>query len=212
MISALERFELVMQLRKRGVRDTRVLRAVECTPRDLFVDPAFMDRAHLDLSLPIDCGQTISSPFLVAYMTEKLAPMEDNKILEIGTGSGYQTTVLAQLCRHVYTIERHPTLQRLAVQRFTKLGLENVTAVAGDGWLGWPGGGEFDRVIVNASTRELPRHLLDILTPGGRMIVPIGLTSENQFIVEATKDDFGPRARKLAPSRFAPLARGKMGA
>jgi protein-L-isoaspartate(D-aspartate) O-methyltransferase len=210
MISALDRFELIMRLRKRGVRDTRVLRAVECTPRELFVNPAFIDQAHLDLSLPIDCGQTISSPFLVAYMTEKLAPAEDSRILEIGTGSGYQTAVLAQLCRHVYTIERYAALHRLAVQRFAKLGLENVTSVVGDGWLGWPGGGEFDRIIVNAATRETPRHLLDILTPEGRMIVPVGLTPDSQGIVEATKDDFGPCARKLAPSRFAPLARGQM--
>lgn len=212
MISALERFELIMQLRRRGVRDTRVLRAVECTPRDLFVNPAFTDQAHLDLSLPIECGQTISSPFLVAYMVEKLAPAEDSRILEIGTGSGYQTAVLSQLCRHVYTIERHPTLQRLAAQRFGKLKLDNVTSTAGDGWLGWPGGGEFDGVIVNAATSDLPRHLLDILTPGGRMIIPVGATPEQQKIVEATKDDFGPRARRHAPSRFAPLTRGWSGA
>jgi protein-L-isoaspartate(D-aspartate) O-methyltransferase len=209
MIGALERFELIMQLRKQGIRDTRVLRAVECTPRELFVDPAFIDQAHLDLSLPIECGQTISSPFLVAYMTEKLAPLEGGHILEIGTGSGYQTTVLSQLCQQVYTIERHAALQRLAQQRFTKLGLENVTSVAGDGWLGWPGGGEFDGVIVTAAAPEVPRHLLDILKPGGRMVIPVGATRDSQRIVEAFKDEHGPRARNLASSRFAPLVRGR---
>jgi protein-L-isoaspartate(D-aspartate) O-methyltransferase len=210
MIQALERFELIMQLRKRGVRDTRILRAVECTPRELFVDQAFIDQANLDLSLPIECGQTISSPFLVAFMTEKLAPTEDSKVLEIGTGSGYQTAVLSQLCRHVHTIERQSALQRLAQQRFNRLGLKNVTSIAGDGWLGWPGGGEFDRIIVTAATPDLPRHLLDALTPGGRIIVPVGVSPENQNIVEATKDTFGPRARKLASSRFAPLVRGRI--
>lgn len=210
MIGALERFELIMQLRKRGVKDTRVLRAVECTPREMFVDPAFIDQAHLDLSLPIECGQTISSPFLVAFMTEKLAPTEDSKVLEIGTGSGYQTAVLSQLCRHVYTIERQSALQRLAQQQFNRLGLKNVTSIAGDGWLGWPGGAEFDRIILTAAAPDLPRHLLDALTPAGKMIAPVGASPENQHIVEATKDSFGPRARKLAPSRFAPLVRGRI--
>lgn len=210
MMEALERFELIMRLRRRGVRDTRVLRAVEGTPRELFVDQAFIDQAWLDMALPIGFGQTIGSPFMVAYMTEKLAPTEASVALEIGTGSGYQTAVIARLCRHVHTIERHPILAHLARQRFAELGLDNVTAIAGDGWLGWPGGGEFDRIIVNAAAPALPRHLIDILRPGGRLIAPVGADPDAQRVVEAVREEGGVRVRKLAPSRFALIVRGRV--
>ena len=166
MASEPDQIGLIMQLRRRGIRDTNVLRAIERVPRELFVDPAFADHAYQDIALPIDCGQTISQPFVVAFMTEKLELDESHKVLEIGTGSGYQAAVLSHLCRRVYTIERYRELQKAAERRFAELGITNVTTIIGDGWLGWPPQAPFDRIIVTAAAPEAPPKLVEQLKIG----------------------------------------------
>ncbi|MFZ1071288.1 MAG: protein-L-isoaspartate(D-aspartate) O-methyltransferase, partial [Methyloceanibacter sp.] len=173
MASEPDQIGLIMQLRRRGIRDTRVLRAIERVPRELFVDPAFADHAYQDIALPIDCGQTISQPYVVAFMTEKLDLDDSHNVLEIGTGSGYQAAVLSHLCRHVFTVERWRELQKAADRRFAKLGIGNVTTIIGDGWIGWPPQAPYDRIIVTAAAPEPPQALIDQLKPGGRMIIPL---------------------------------------
>ena len=174
MASAQDQIGLIMQLRRRGIRDNAVLRAIERVPRELFVDEAFADHAYQDIALPIDCGQTISQPYVVAFMTEQLELDERHKVLEIGTGSGYQAAVLSHLCRRVYTVERWRELQKAAERRFARLGITNVTTIIGDGWLGWPPQAPFDRIIVTAAADEPPPALIDQLKLGGRMIIPLG--------------------------------------
>ena len=144
MASAQDQIGLIMQLRRRGIRDPKVLRAIERVPRELFVDEAFAGHAYQDIALPIECGQTISQPFVVAFMTEKLELDARHKVLEIGTGSGYQAAVLSYLCRRVYTVERWRELQKAAEQRLADLHITNVTTIIGDGWLGWPPQAPFD--------------------------------------------------------------------
>ena len=156
MASAQDQIGLIMQLRRRGIRDNKVLRAIERVPRDLFVDEAFADHAYQDIALPIECGQTISQPYVVAFMTEHLELDERHKVLEIGTGSGYQAAVLSHLCRRVYTVERWRELQKAAERRLAKLGITNITTIIGDGWLGWPPQAPFDRIIVTAAA-DRPR-------------------------------------------------------
>ncbi|RME95029.1 MAG: protein-L-isoaspartate(D-aspartate) O-methyltransferase [Alphaproteobacteria bacterium] len=210
MSSSLQRIELIMQLRKRGISDTRVLRAMELVPRELFVDPAFVEQAYDDCALPIACGQTISQPYIVAYMTERLAPAPTDVVLEIGTGSGYQTAVLSHLCAHVYTIERYRELQKSADRKFRELGIMNVTTIIGDGWLGWPPKAPYERIIVTAAAEEAPAQLLDQLAEGGRMVLPLGATRETQFLVQIDKTEEGLASEKLLPVRFVPLVKGRV--
>lgn len=210
MPGSMQRIGLIMQLRKRGISDTRVLRAMELVPREQFVDPAFFDQAYDDNALPIDCGQTISQPYVVAHMTEKLALESTHKVLEVGTGSGYQAAVLSHLCKHVYTIERYRELQNSADRRFRLLGITNVTTIIGDGWLGWPPKAPYDRIIVTAAAPEAPEALIEQLAPGGRMIIPLGQTRETQFITQIDKQDDGIEARELLPVRFVPLVKGRV--
>src|SRR6476619_1057599 len=187
MASAQDQIGLIMQLRRRGIRDNKVLRAIERVPRDLFVDEAFADHAYQDIALPIECGQTISQPYVVAFMTEHLELDERHKVLEIGTGSGYQAAVLSHLCRRVYTVERWRELQKAADRRLAKLGITNVTTIIGDGWLGWPPQAPFDRIIVTAAAPEPPQALVDQLKLGGRMILPIGESRDTQQLVQIDK-------------------------
>jgi protein-L-isoaspartate(D-aspartate) O-methyltransferase len=200
MASEPDQIGLIMQLRRRGIRDTRVLRAIERVPRELFVDPAFADHAYQDIALPIDCGQTISQPYVVAFMTEKLDLDESHKVLEIGTGSGYQAAVLSHLCGHVFTVERWRELQKAS----------NVTTIIGDGWIGWPPQAPYDRIIVTAAAPEPPRALIDQLKPGGRMIIPLGSTRDTQSLVEIDKTDTGITKKPLLPVRFVPLLHGRV--
>ena len=209
-MSAQDQINLIMQLRRRGIRTTRVLRAIELVPRDLFVDPAFAEHAYQDIALPIECGQTISQPYVVAYMTEKLEVEDRHKVLEIGTGSGYQAAVLSHLCRRLYTIERWRELQKAAERRFTKLGLTNITSIIGDGWLGWPPQAPFDRIIVTAAAADPPRALLDQLKVGGRMIIPLGESRDSQSLVQIDKTDAGIEETALLPVRFVPLVHGRV--
>jgi len=210
MASEPDQIGLIMQLRRRGIRDTRVLRAIERVPRELFVDPAFADHAYQDIALPIECGQTISQPYVVAFMTEKLELADSNKVLEIGTGSGYQAAVLSHLCRHVYTVERWRELQKAADRRVAKLGITNIATIIGDGWIGWPPQAPFDRIIVTAAAPEAPRALVDQLKPRGRMIIPLGQSRDTQSLVQIDKTEIGITAKPLLPVRFVPLLHGRV--
>jgi protein-L-isoaspartate(D-aspartate) O-methyltransferase len=211
MASAQDQIGLIMQLRRRGIRDNAVLRAIERVSRELFVDEAFADHAYQDIALPIDCGQTISQPYVVALMTEKLELDGRHKVLEIGTGSGYQAAVLSHLCRRVYTVERWRELQKAAERRFARLGITNVTTIIGDGWLGWPPQAPFDRIIVTAAATEPPPALLEQLKLGGRMIIPLGETRDTQMLVAIDKTDAGASQTELLPVRFVPLVHGRAG-
>ncbi len=210
MASAQDQIGLIMQLRRRGIRDTRVLRAIERVPREQFVDEAFADHAYQDIALPIECGQTISQPFVVAFMTEKLELEPRHKVLEVGTGSGYQAAVLSYLCRRVYTVERWRELQKAAEQRLAQLKINNVTTIIGDGWLGWPPQAPFDRIIVTAAALDAPAALLDQLKEGGRMIIPLGETRDAQSLVQIDKTEEGLVETPLLPVRFVPLVHGRV--
>ncbi len=210
MASAPDQIGLIMQLRRRGIRDTGVLRAIERVPRDLFVDPAFAGHAYQDIALPIECGQTISQPYVVAFMTEKLELDRTHKVLEIGTGSGYQAAVLSHLCRRVYSVERWRELQKSADRRLAELGITNVTAIIGDGWLGWPPQAPFDRIIVTAAAAEAPKALVEQLKTGGRMIIPLGEDRDRQSLVLIEKNDDGLTKSSVLPVRFVPLMRGRV--
>jgi protein-L-isoaspartate(D-aspartate) O-methyltransferase len=210
MASAQDQVSLIMHLRRRGIRDTKVLRAIERVPRELFVDEAFAGHAYQDIALPIECGQTISQPFVVAYMTEKLELDPRHKVLEIGTGSGYQAAVLSYLCRRVYTVERWRELQKGAEQRLAQLKIANVTTIIGDGWLGWPPQAPFDRIIVTAAALDAPAALLDQLKEGGRMIIPLGETRDAQSLVQIDKTEEGLVETPLLPVRFVPLVHGRV--
>jgi protein-L-isoaspartate(D-aspartate) O-methyltransferase len=210
MASAQDQIGLIMQLRRRGIRDTNVLRAIERVPRELFVDPAFADHAYQDIALPIECGQTISQPYVVAYMTEQLGLDPRHKVLEVGTGSGYQAAVLSHLCRRLYTVERWRELQKAAERRFGELNITNITTIIGDGWLGWPPQAPFDRIIVTAAAREAPGKLVEQLKVGGRMIIPLGESRDAQQLVAIDKTDAGITEKPLLPVRFVPLVQGRV--
>ncbi len=207
MTDALTRMELVLHLRRRGITDVRVLNAFEQVPREMFVPADFADDAYGDTALPIACGQTISQPFIVAYMTEKLGPDPLRAVLEIGTGSGYQTAILAHVFREVFTLEYHEPLLRAAESRFRALGLSNITGMVGDGWQGWPDGGECERIIVTAAAPEVPAPLLAQLAEGGRMIIPLQ-DDDGQALTEVVKSAGQPCLKRLLPVQFVPLVRG----
>lgn len=202
------RIQLLMNLRNQGIRDTRVLEAIEKIARGRFVPQAFADQAHADQSLPIACGQTISQPFVVAFMTEKLKLTDRMKVLEIGTGSGYQTAILAYLARRVYTIERYRALLRDAEKRFEELKLNNVVAMVGDGSKGWPAQAPFDRIIVTAAARGMPQELVDQLKIGGIMVLPVEVAPGEQELQRITRTDDGITRESLLPVRFVPLIEG----
>ena len=204
------KIELVMSLRRQGIRDKRVLNALERIPRELFINASFRKQAYEDHALPIECGQTISQPFVVAYMTEQLQVTDRMKVLEVGTGSGYQAAVLSKLCRRVYTIERYRTLLRDAVKRFDDLRLHNVTTKVGDGAEGWTEQAPFDRIIVTAASPSLPQKLVEQLKPGGIMIVPVGIAGgrAEQHLVRIERTEEGIKREELMPVRFVPLVKG----
>lgn len=196
-----------MDLRTKGITDTDVLSAIEKVPRDYFIPEISRDQAWEDIALPIGRGQTISQPFVVAAMTAALKLSDRDRVLEIGTGCGYQTAILARLCRRVYTIERHKPLAETAEQRFEALKIRNVTALAADGMQGWPHSKEpFDKIIVTAAAREKPpRALINQLKIGGLMVIPTG-QSGNQTLKLIKKETADTLAVKdLMPVRFVPL-------
>ncbi|HWJ17737.1 MAG TPA: protein-L-isoaspartate(D-aspartate) O-methyltransferase [Geobacterales bacterium] len=196
---------LLYSLQHNGIGDPRVLSAIARIPRELFIsEDALKAQAYTDQALPIECDQTISQPYIVAYMSERLNVAADQDVLEIGTGSGYQTAILSQLARHVYTMERHRELHELAVQRFERLGMHNITAIVGDGTEGWPDKGLFDRIIVTAGTRQVPDALLDQLSPCGSMLLPLG-PRYDQRITLITRMNEHLEYQTLIPVQFVPL-------
>lgn len=200
--------QLVMSLREQGVTDTRVLEAIEKTPRDLFVPQSFADQSWADRALPISCGQTISQPTIVGIMTDRLELGPRQKVLEIGTGSGYQTAILARLCRRVYTIERYRSLLEEAELRFRRLGISNITSMVGDGHKGWPAQAPFERIIVTAAPKEPPPALLEQLAVGGIMVIPLDAGRGGQELVRITRTAEGFEREHLLDVRFVPLVEG----
>lgn len=199
------RERLLEELERKGISDPAVLRAMANTPREMFISQDHLKSlSYDDAPLPIECEQTISQPFVVAYMTERMRILPEHDVLEIGTGSGYQTAILAQLARHVYTIERHPALHGLAVERFRQMNIGNITAIAGDGTRGWPHPRLFDRILVAAAARRVPRSLLDQLTPSGAIIIPLGRRC-SQWLTLIVRIDGRDEVQRLLPVRFVPL-------
>jgi protein-L-isoaspartate(D-aspartate) O-methyltransferase len=201
------KIRLIMSLREKGILDTRVLAAMERVPREHFVATAFKDRAYEDQALPIGLGQTISQPFIVAYMTEALEINDKHKVLEIGTGCGYQAAVLSKICRRVYTVERHRPLLHLAEQNFNALKIRNVTAIVGDGMKGWVEQSPFDRIIVTASSEhDAPAELLAQLSINGVLVIPIGAQGQTQILRKYIRQSDDVYAKRdLCEVRFVPL-------
>ena len=206
-----KRIRLIMHLRNSGITDTRVLGAIERVPRDIFVPDHARDQAWEDMALPIGLGQTISQPFVVAKMTEALKISDLDKVLEIGTGCGYQCAILARLARRVYTIERHKHLLKDAEKRFEVLRLRNITAIAADGMKGWPVINgiipePFDKIIVTAAARgKPPEALLEQLKVGGLMIIPIGEPGEQMLKLYKRESPESYSVKDILPVRFVPL-------
>jgi protein-L-isoaspartate(D-aspartate) O-methyltransferase len=197
---------MIAMLRKAGVNDDAVLHAMSLVPREVFVAPTLATQAYDDACLPIGEQQTISMPSVVATMTAALGLTGREKVLEIGTGCGYQTAVLSKLCRRVYTIERHEPLSRVAVPRLHNMGVTNFTPMVGDGTLGWPEQAPFDAIIVTAAGPQVPVALVDQLKPGGVMVIPVGPQETQQKLVRVVKDDQGQvRQEILGPVAFVPL-------
>lgn len=200
---------LLMELRGQGITDTRVLAAIEKVPRDRFVAQPFLDQAYENHALPIACGQTVSQPYIVALMTQALEVGERMKVLEIGTGSGYQAAVLSRLCRRLYTIERHKPLLVEAEKRFRELRIHNITAKLGDGGLGWPEQAPFERIMVTAAAHDIPPKLVEQLQVGGIMVLPVGdVGSGAQDLVRVVKLEHGIDIQHLEPVRFVPMVEG----
>ena len=205
-----ERMEFQLALRRRGISNQAVLRAMDEVPREYFVAADLTDSAYADQALPIACGQTISQPFVVAYMTEQLEVEPQHRILEIGTGSGYQAAILARLTREVVSVERYRTLADAARERIKTLGYANVTIRVGDGMAGAPDLAPYDRIMVTAAAEEVPEALTTQLAEGGKMVVPVGPRRETQYIVKLTKLAGGELTREtLIAVRFVPLLPGQ---
>ncbi|MEO0914402.1 MAG: protein-L-isoaspartate(D-aspartate) O-methyltransferase [Pseudomonadota bacterium] len=200
--------ELIMALRMAGVRDTEVLKAIEQTPRGAFLSGIFRDRAYENVPLPISCGQTISQPTVVGMMTQALELNRRCKVLEIGTGSGYQAAILARLVRRVYTTERHRPLARAARDVLATLDLTNVTVIAADGTLGLPDQAPFDRILITAAAEDPPAGLLAQLRPGGIMVLPVGQSDTVQTLLKVVKQNQGYDYQTLGDVRFVPLLEG----
>ncbi|HEV2161057.1 MAG TPA: protein-L-isoaspartate(D-aspartate) O-methyltransferase [Stellaceae bacterium] len=199
---------LIMELRAEGIADQRVLNAVERTPRELFVPATFREQAYENVALPIGHGQTISQPYVVALMTQVLELTDRHKVLEVGTGSGYQAAVLARLCRRVLTIERHRALLKEAEARFAKLRLHNVTTRFGDGTKGWPEHETFDRIMVTAAAPEIPDNLLEHLAEGGILVAPVGPARREQKLLRVRRKNGDLAVEDLGGVRFVPLVAG----
>ena len=203
------RMQFLLGLRKRGISDAAVLRAMDEVPREHFVDRPFLDNAYADQALPIACGQTISQPYVVAYMTEHLRVQGDQRVLEIGTGSGYQTAVLSRLAREVISVERYRTLAETARKRLASLGYDNVDVRLGDGLVGVPERAPYDRIIITAAAETIPDALVAELADGGVMLLPLGPHAGPQHLVKLTKDAAGIVQEELIGVRFVPLLPGK---
>ena len=195
------------QIQDRGVINTAVLDAMRKVPRHLFTPKEYQDQAYNDYPLPIGYGQTISQPFIVAYMTEALKPGKKMKALEIGTGSGYQAAVLAEIVDKVFTIEIVPELSAESAERLKKMGYENITCRSGDGHQGWPEQAPFDIIIVTAAAEKIPQPLIDQLAENGRLIIPIGAPAAVQELILISKKNGKTIEKRLTYVRFVPFRR-----
>jgi protein-L-isoaspartate(D-aspartate) O-methyltransferase len=205
MTSQRTRERLIQRLYEEGLSNAKVLEVIRRTPRHLFVDEALAHRAYEDTALPIGHNQTISQPYMVARMSELLL----DKVLEIGTGSGYQTAVLSQLVERVFSVERIKVLQDRAKERLVELNLRNVVFRWGDGWEGWPALAPYNGIIVTAVATDVPQALLDQLAPGGRMVIPVG-SGEVQQLLLIIREEHGFSRRVLEAVRFVPLLNGPL--
>lgn len=208
MNDAERKMQFLFTLRSHGVTDKRVLEAMERIDRRAFVRGLFADRAYDDTPLPITCGQTISQPSVVGLMTQALNVQPRDKVLEVGTGSGYQAAVLSQLARRVYTVDRHRRLVAEAREVFAALGLTNITALTADGSRGLPEQAPFDRILVTAAAEDPPGPLLAELRTGGIMVVPVGQSDAVQRLIKVTRTETGYDYDELRPVRFVPLIEG----
>jgi len=203
-----EKMMFQLSLRRRGISDQAVLRTMEEVPREAFVEKGDLAYAYRDSALGIECGQTISQPFVVAYMTEQLGVQRSHRVLEIGTGSGYQAAILSKICREVVSIERYRTLADSARKRLAKLGYNNVEVILGDGYDIPENLGSFDRIIVTAAMENIPEKLLGRLEPGGVLIAPVGPHHGIQTLVRAVKTEAGFDRKELVDVRFVPALPG----
>src|SRR3982074_3728457 len=203
-----EKMMFQLSLRRRGISDQTILRAMEEVPREGFVTPADRSHAYRDSALGIACGQTISQPFVVAYMTEQLQLQKHHRVLEIGAGSGYQAAILSRLCRQVLTIERYRTLADSARARLRKLGCDNVEVLLGDGFDIPAEAGTFDRIIVTAAMERIPEALTQRLEPGGILIAPVGPHQSTQTLIRLTRTEAGFERKELVDVRFVPALPG----
>ncbi len=208
MTTEARKIRLIMQLRRAGIADTNVLSAIERIPREAFVPESFQHQSYDDMTLPIGRGQTLSAPGVVALMTQALETDRRIKVLEIGTGTGYQAAILSRLCRRLYTVERHRELLGEAENRFRELRLHNITARVGDGSRGWPEQAPFARIIVTAAAETVPATLVEQLAPGGIMVVPVGRQGGDQALLRLTREAEGIREEVLDSVRFVPLLPG----
>ncbi len=199
---------LILTLRARGITDRRVLKAFEAVPRHIFVPAEYSDLADKDRALPIECGQTISAPSVVGLMTQALDVGDRHHVLEIGTGSGYQTAILAHLARRVTTIDRYRTLVQAAEKRWQALKISNISAIVGDGTLGWQAQAPFDRILVTAAAPAAPANLVAQLVDGGILIAPIGAPEEVQRLTQFIKNGETVETRDLGAVRFVPIVAG----
>ncbi|MAL98905.1 protein-L-isoaspartate(D-aspartate) O-methyltransferase [Hydrocarboniclastica marina] len=206
MTSRRTRMRLIQRLQEAGIRDTKVLDAILKTPRHIFLDEALSHRAYEDSSLPIGHGQTLSQPYIVARMTEILMQSKPSRVLELGTGSGYQTAILAQLVEQVFSVERIAPLQAKARERLRQLSLHNVSLRLAGRTMGWPEAGPYDAILVTAAPARIPDELPLQLAEGGTMIIPVGESSQMLTRVVRRGDDFVTTV--LEPVRFVPLLEG----
>ncbi len=204
-----KKFDLLMELKKNGIIDKSVLNIIESVDRSFFVDENLKQKSNLNIALPIDCGQTISQPLVVAHMTQSLELNKHLRVLEIGTGSGYQSYVLSKLCRFVYTIERYNSLKKKAENLLRQLGTKNIFFKHADGGLGWNEQAPFDRILVTANAPEIPDNLLKQLANKGIMIIPVGDDYNEQVLKKIIKNDNDIKIENLMKVRFVPLVEGK---
>ena len=204
-----KKFDLLMELKKNGIVDKSVLNIIESVDRSFFVDENLKQKSNLNIALPIDCGQTISQPLVVAHMTQSLELNKNLRVLEIGTGSGYQSYVLSKLCRFVYTIERYNSLKKKAENLLRQLGTKNIFFKHADGGLGLKEQAPFDRILVTANAPEIPDNLLKQLANKGIMIIPVGDDYNEQVLKKIIKNDNDIKIENLMKVRFVPLVEGK---
>ncbi|CDG46835.1 protein-L-isoaspartate(D-aspartate) O-methyltransferase [Serratia symbiotica] len=199
---------LLTQLRQQGILDERLLQAIKAVPRERFVDEAFEHKVYENTALPIGSGQTISQPYMVARMTQLLNLTPTSRVLEIGTGSGYQTAILAHLVQHVCSVERIKVLQWQAKRRLKQLDLHNVSTRHGDGWQGWASRGPFDAIIVTAAPTEIPQALMEQLDDGGMLVLPLGEQAQTLKRIQRRGNEFA--IDSVEAVRFVPLVRGEL--